>query len=517
MEKERFDSLVAENMKTILGFALTRLSDMQRAEELASDIIYELLRSASKLKNEDSFYAFMWTVAERTYADHLRARYKASAVCELDESVADTSDSALDDIVRREELGRLRRELSLLSEQHRCATVLYYMENTSCSEIAQKINISAEMVKYYLFRARKIIREGMDMDRFFGEKSYKPSAFEIDFWGRHGGSAKEYNDFDIRRIKGNILLAAYYAPTTAQEISIELGVSMPYLEDELAILTERQYLIQKNGKYITNIPIFTSDCRDAVRGRIDEKVAGAVGNFIKSVGDGFCAKYGDRFGNENFMRWQIATLAVRFALLETDNDYGELPTDGPYSHIMGGEGIIWGRTSEESSPEPEHGINGIYNGIDSGDGRGSVVAINFAEIGNGQRFVGGYEAPLVTAALGYTEHLPVEWQNRLENECYIADGKPNFAVWTSSEHDDIKGILHDCVSVLTGLVRETSVTAADITADMAPDHIRSAARYAGAVVYRFDAIERVIAELCRTGWLLPVANTDKPAMCVIIE
>ena len=46
------------------------------------------------------------------------------------------------------------------------------------------------------------------------------------------------------KIKGNILLSAYYAPISAQELSIELGVAMPYLEDELRLLEMRQYLVK---------------------------------------------------------------------------------------------------------------------------------------------------------------------------------------------------------------------------------------------------------------------------------
>ena len=526
MEKERFDSLVAENMKTILGFALTRLSDRQRAEELASDIIFALLKSASKLRDEEKFYAFMWTVAERTYADYLRARYRSAKtreVHELDENVADAAESALDGIVKREELFRLRRELSLLSEQHRRATVLYYMEDNSCSEIAGKLEVSTEMVKYYLFRARKLIREGMEMDRILGEMSYKPSRFEIDFWGTRAGDDNEYRDFYKRRIKGNILLAAYYTPVTAQEISVELGVSMPYLGDELAILVERQYLIEKNGRYVTNIPIFTSDCRDAIRRRIDELAAESVAGFAAKAEGAFAERYGDRFRSENLMRWQMVTLAVSFALSDTDGtlerEFGKLPDNGIYSHIRGGSGVVWGRATDDAAGNGGNisGISGIYNGAQSEDGRGSVTAINFAETLNAQRFVGGEATPLVAAAVGCYEYLPDVWQKQLTAENYVTDEKPNFAVWTEEEHKALRELLREPIAVITELIKETSAAAADITADMAPEHIRDSARYVGALVYRFDAIERIVAELFRSEWLLPVEDADKPAMYAVTK
>lgn len=85
------------------------------------------------------------------------------------------------------------------------------------------------------------------MERLYGEKSYRPNIFEIDFWGTKAGDDFEYRDFERRKIKGNILLAAYYSPVTIREISIELGVALPYLEDEIKLLVDRQYLVCSGG------------------------------------------------------------------------------------------------------------------------------------------------------------------------------------------------------------------------------------------------------------------------------
>ena len=57
-----------------------------------------------------------------------------------------------------EEIYRLRRELSLLSKMHREVSVMYYVKNMSCSEIAKAQNISIEMVKYHLFKTRKLLK-----------------------------------------------------------------------------------------------------------------------------------------------------------------------------------------------------------------------------------------------------------------------------------------------------------------------------------------------------------------------
>ncbi len=518
MDNIKLEKLLIENMKAIFGFSLTRLSNVVEAEELASDIIYEILRSAHNLKDENRFYGFMWKISENVYINHLRKKSKMSGrTVELDENIADPSDSVIDKIVNKEELNLLRRELSLLSKQYRDVTVLYYIDDLSCSEISKKLNISEEMVKYYLFRARKIIREGMNMERLYGEKSYNANSFEIDFWGTAAGNDNEYKEFRKRKIKGNILEAAYYTPVTLQEISIELGVSMPYLEDEINILLEKQYLIHKNGKYLTNIPIFTLDCQNTINEKLKAITKETAKSFI-SVIDGFCEKFKSKIKNENIMRWQKALLCLHFALIATENDinniYGDLPIDGPYSHLTGGCGFVWGR-SMPFTENTDNRIQGIYNGMPSNDGRGSVIAMNFKQILNTKLFTKNMVDPIVCTAVDCFDYLPTEWQKLLEEMKFADNKSATFPVYSKEEYCDFKKILKECIDIVIKLNRDTIDVAARITSDLAPKHIRKTAEYVGAFIYCFNSIENLVDALFDMKYLLPVKDDEKPAICVI--
>lgn len=522
MDSIKLEQLITENMKSVFGFAMTRLGNVSDAEYLASDILFGIIRSAHNLKDEKRFYGFMWKIAENTYMDYLRRKSKnASRFAELDENIADEAESALDEIIQKEKLNLLRRELSLLSKQYRDTTVLYYIENLSCSEVANRLQISTEMVKYYLFRARKIIREGMDMERLYGEKSYRPNIFEIDFWGTKAGDDHEYQDFQRRKIKGNILLAAYYSPVTIQEISIELGVALPYLEDEIKLLVDRQYLVCNNGKYLTNIPIFTLDCTRTIDGKLKELTEDIAKKYI-SVADEFDSRFGNRFANENLARWQKILLCLHWSLIDTENDleknYGELPKDGPYSLVNGGggHGIIWGRSTENIVGDKlPRGIQGIYNGCEASDKRGSMIAMNFRQTLNAQHFEWQMTDPVVCTAVGCYEHLPKNWQKMLEELGYSNEGKANFAVWTNEEYDELHKMLCECISVVSDLNQKTAELAANVTADLAPAHIRKPAEYVGAFVYRFNSIENLVNTLFDMGWLKTVDDNEKPAVCVV--
>jgi len=158
----------------------------------------------------------------------------------------------------------------------------------------------------------------------------------------------------------------------------------------------------------------------------------------------------------------------------------------------------------------ERGINGIYNGGPIGDdGRSSVIAFNFNQLMNAQAFTGDMGIGLDHAVFGGT--LP-DW---LERDGWIADGKPAFAVYTKEEYARIGQLLAPKAAILAGLLTKVCRIAADVTAELAPEHIRREAEYAGAMVYRFHGIDSAAACLFESGWLQPAADREKPAVCLV--
>ena len=136
---EKLERIFSENLKNIFGYSLSRLNNIHEAEELTSDIIFEMIKSADKLDDESRIYGYMWKIASSKYVDFLRGKHKLSRRnVQLCEEIA-ASDSVEDDIIRSEEMNLLRRELSLLSKQYRQTTILYYVYNLSCTEFSRKL------------------------------------------------------------------------------------------------------------------------------------------------------------------------------------------------------------------------------------------------------------------------------------------------------------------------------------------------------------------------------------------
>jgi len=147
-------SFVEENMKTIFAYSLSRVSNKYDAEDLASEIILAILQNGEKIKDPNAFYGFVWGIAANTYKNFMRKRYKNDYESIPEDLSSD--DDFVDELCAREDINLLRRELSLLSSEYRECTVAYYIDGLSCSQTSQKLGISLEMVKYYLFKTRKL-------------------------------------------------------------------------------------------------------------------------------------------------------------------------------------------------------------------------------------------------------------------------------------------------------------------------------------------------------------------------
>ena len=356
MEQEEASKLLSDILKSIFAFSLSRHYDRSEAEDLTNDIVCEVLKCAHRLKNDDAFYAFMWRIAENTFKK--RIRKSNFQTLEFDEGFVGTYWTTPEEkYLETEELHLLRRELSLLSKQYREIIVAYYFTGKSCSEISADLGISTEMVKYYLFKTRKILKEGIGMSREFGEKSYNPGTFRMDFWGDGDNSC--YWQLFKRKLPGNILLSAYYTPVTIQELSMELGVAAVYLEDEIDLLMKHDIIRKIGDKYQTNIVIFTDEYEKELATKIKPVYEKAAEQFNEKLSNILptleALDFKGNDYNRNRLKWTFANLAMVFALNLSEGigrkRFGDYP---PLSN--GSYGFVFGYDNDYQN----HHFNGIY-------------------------------------------------------------------------------------------------------------------------------------------------------------
>ena len=256
--------LIEDYAEKIFYFCLKKTGNAHEAEDLTSDILLNVITALEKGVVPEYFSAWVWRIARNRYSVWCDKKHKHS------ESVsrADIEDHEIEDItagleeafIHDDQLQLLRRELSFISSDYRNIVVAYYMQSRKISDIALSLGLPEGTVTSKLHRARKILKEGMNMAREFGKKSYQPETISFCVSGNQP-SGLPWSAVR-RKIPVNILCEAHNNPCTLQELALELGIAAPYMEEEVELLVEAELLKKlDHGKYLTNFFITPKECQ----------------------------------------------------------------------------------------------------------------------------------------------------------------------------------------------------------------------------------------------------------------
>lgn len=352
LEEVKPSELITASAKTLFLYCRSRTRSKEEAEDLSQDILYALLKAKGSFCNAKAFYGFMWAVAGNVYKNWCKKRAGASAAV-LGEHIADRGVSFVEQLEREADFMLLYRELSLLSEQHRKVIIHYYFEARKVSEISQMTGISESMVKFLLFKSRQKLKEGMTMERFNRGLSFNPGKLDIMIYGGEHFKPEEASVCgDFRSlIAQNILLACHNDRCTTEEISLQLGVAVPYLEKDLQTLCDNHLLVKRSGRYETAIVLFTKDFATEAREKtrhLQREIAEIVGTClqedlesIKDIG------FQTGFDNDNLLKWHIAVAMLHEAVLKKYHDSLQLVYPIKY---LGVEAFVWGVEPDPAQP-----------------------------------------------------------------------------------------------------------------------------------------------------------------------
>lgn len=302
--------------KSIFQYCLSRTSSYQESEDLSQEILLTLCESVENLRDEKAFYAFVWRTADNILKGWYRNKDKHNTA-PLDDTIPDNCWENYEKRVQEnEQLSLLRRELALLCSDYRRVMAAYYIDGLSVKDISARFSLTQSMVKYLLFQSRNRIKEGITMERNFGELSYRP----VELISRSWGSFNVFHDMFKSRVKQNIVMACYYEKQTEEQISLQTGVPTAYLENEIAQLTEHELLFEKNGYYLSNIVIVTqktvNEIYEANKASIHE-TAELIRSFIDSSIDEVRAV--DFYGSDmpqNLMKWFLVSQLLHLAYID---------------------------------------------------------------------------------------------------------------------------------------------------------------------------------------------------------
>lgn len=244
------DNLVTRYAKKILGFAYSKTRNVFQAEDLAQEILLQLVKTLPGRDDITDLNGFVYTVCCYTWAKFLRGNKRHWQNLNIDDfSGLQNGMSIEEDAEKADLLERLRAEVTYLSRLHRQITVMFYYEEKSVPDIASVLKVPIGTVYWHLSEIRRKIREGIEMQNT--SLSVKPQRLMFGIWGccfKDVGLGYEYT------LANSVVIACYGKALSIEEIARTLSVSAAYLESVIENLVLMDYLkVVNRNRYTTNM------------------------------------------------------------------------------------------------------------------------------------------------------------------------------------------------------------------------------------------------------------------------
>jgi RNA polymerase sigma-70 factor, ECF subfamily len=160
-DKAAFETFFRAHGSAVHRFVRDLVRDDGLAEELTSDVMVEVWRSAGKYGGRSRARTWMFGIAHHKAIDALRKR--RAALVPLDDLLGAASDAVGPEeaALRADDRRRLDDALGSLSAEHRAVLELTYVEGFSQKEIAEIVDCQVATVKTRAFYAKQRLRDAL--------------------------------------------------------------------------------------------------------------------------------------------------------------------------------------------------------------------------------------------------------------------------------------------------------------------------------------------------------------------
>ncbi|MGZ8940047.1 MAG: RNA polymerase sigma factor, partial [Limisphaerales bacterium] len=167
-DREAFGRIVGRYQALICSLAYSGCGSLQESEDLAQEVFVTAWKRLAELRDPQKLRQWLCGIARHRVADVVRREVRRGgrpasleSLCESAEAASEKSDPAEEAVSREEEM-LLWRALGGMPETYREPMVLFYREQQSVSEVAEKLELTEEAVRQRLSRGRAMLRGEME-------------------------------------------------------------------------------------------------------------------------------------------------------------------------------------------------------------------------------------------------------------------------------------------------------------------------------------------------------------------
>lgn len=151
--------LFKRHYKPLCYFAWQIIGNKAEAEDIAGEVFLKLWRKHNDFENLQNIKAFLYIAARNACFDYLKHIQRKNASHEELLYLAESSEDVIQaHIIKAEILRNILFEVETLPPVRKQIFKLIYLENMTTSEIARKLNITADTVRVQKARAINLLR-----------------------------------------------------------------------------------------------------------------------------------------------------------------------------------------------------------------------------------------------------------------------------------------------------------------------------------------------------------------------
>lgn len=152
--KERFTAYISDNQQRLYRFAYSYMKNEEDALDALQEAIVKALSSLDKLREERYLGTWFYRILINECNRMLKANQKYCSYSGEEEQTESWEESYL-------QKTQVLAQVGELSEKYKSIILLRYFEDRKIAEIADILQINENTVKSRLYKALKILKEGM--------------------------------------------------------------------------------------------------------------------------------------------------------------------------------------------------------------------------------------------------------------------------------------------------------------------------------------------------------------------
>jgi len=169
-DQKAFARLVDATRNTVTSIALSIVKDVDSSEDVAQQVYIDIWRGINNLKTNLSFMPWLRQITRYKAYNYLRdnkvqQKVSLDADQQLTREFLQTDSSTEDDHLLEQQSAIIQSLIEQLPEDSREITLLYYREEKSTKQVAKLLEVSDDLVRKKLSRARQSIKQQW-LDRY---------------------------------------------------------------------------------------------------------------------------------------------------------------------------------------------------------------------------------------------------------------------------------------------------------------------------------------------------------------